>query len=113
MESKISNDYFVASNNEELLYGLSNKEPYIKINENFKKDFTEKTQLPLSETEQIGFNLGFRGFGGIIGEVFFKLINLFSEGNKQQKRVDSQIRKYSLEKSEDNELLLHLRQLDY
>ncbi|GIN62631.1 hypothetical protein J27TS8_26240 [Robertmurraya siralis] len=113
MSSKNDDSYFVANNAEELLRGLTNKESYILITKDYVKEFEDNTELPLSENEQLGFNLGFRGNAGILSEIFYQLINKFSDGSKQQKQIDSRIRKYTVKKLADGELLLYLRQLDY
>lgn len=112
MEKESPDNYFVAENAEGLLSGLENKEIYILIPSHFKEEFLEKTQLPLSETEQIGFELGFRGGGNLVSSPLFHFINWLSKDSQQQKRIDSKIRKYTLEAQGDN-LLLYLRQLDH
>ncbi|GAB4074676.1 hypothetical protein GCM10028778_21790 [Barrientosiimonas marina] len=106
-------DYPVADNAEELLAALKRKNDYILVKGGFKKELEENTQFPLTEKEQMGFNIGFRGFAGIFGEVFYQIGNLFSDKSKQQKTIESKLRKYKLTYLNDNELLLHLRQLDY
>lgn len=113
MKMKNEDSYFVANNAEELLRGLNNKESYILITKDYMKDFIEQTELPLSENEQLGFNLGFRGGAGIFSEILYQLINKFSDGSKQQKQIDSRIRKYIVKKLDEGEILLYLRQLDY
>ncbi|RKQ34705.1 hypothetical protein [Oceanobacillus halophilus] len=105
--------YYIAHNAEELLCALITKEDYIIIHENFKKEFEENTQLPVTETEEMAFQLGSRGWAGILGELFFHIINFFSKGTKQQKKIDSRIRKYNLKQVNDKEILLYLRQLNY
>ena len=112
LESK-NNDYLKVNNAEELLSALKNKESYIIIQDDFKREFMENTQLPLNENELMGFELGFGGSAGIWSEIFYQIINVFSKGTKQQKKIDSTIRKYSLKKLNENEILLYLRQLDY
>ncbi|MFD2761733.1 hypothetical protein [Lentibacillus juripiscarius] len=99
MELEEKDGYFTANNAEELLSALKNKESHIIIQEDFKKEFEENTQLPLTENEQMGFQLGFRGTAGIWGEIIFQVINKFSKGSRQQKKIDSKLRKYSLKKS--------------
>ncbi|MFC3016666.1 hypothetical protein ACFOEL_09700 [Virgibacillus litoralis] len=113
MEFKENASYFKANNAEELLVALTNKESHIIIQEDYKKEFEENTQLPLTENEQLGFHLGFRGTAGIWGGIIFQLINRFSMGSKQQKKIDSKIRKYSIKKLNEQEILLYLRQLEY
>lgn len=113
LQNKTRKDFLIASNKEELLDALQNKEYYILIQADFAREFIENTNLPFTETEELGFQLGFRGAAGLFGEVFFRIINLFSDDSKIQKRIDSQIRKYTLKKWNDHELLLYLRQLDY
>jgi len=101
------------NNAEALLCALENKETHIIIQDDFRKEFVENTQLPLTDTEQLGFELGFRGMAGVWSEVFYQIINAFSKESKQQKKIDSKIRKYKLKKTNENEVLLYLRQLDY
>ncbi len=113
LEFRENAGYFKANNAEELLFALKNKESHIIIQEDFKKEFEENTQLPLTESEQMGFHLGFRGTAGIWGEIIFQLINRFSRGSKQQKKIDNKIRKYSIKKLSEQEILLYLRQLEY
>ncbi|WP_226037753.1 hypothetical protein [Aquibacillus saliphilus] len=110
---KKSDDYFKARNAEELLFALTNKESYIIICKDFKDEFLKKTQLPLTETEEMAFQLGFRGWAGILEEIFFHIINVFTKINKQQKKIDSRIRKYNYKKMNEHEILLYLRQLNY
>ncbi|TRM11988.1 hypothetical protein FH966_09985 [Lentibacillus cibarius] len=112
MKTDESNNHFVAGNAEELLSALENKEPYILIPKYFKGKFLENTQLPLTEKEQMGFELGSRGTANLLSSPLFHLINWLSKDSKQQKRIDSKIRKYTLKEQGDN-LLLYLRQLDY
>ena len=110
---KKKDDYFKAGNTEELLFALKNKESYIIIHKDFKDEFLKKTQLPVTETEEMAFQLGFSGWAGILGGVFFHIINFFSKGNKQQKKIDSRLRKYNFKKLNEHEILLYLRQLNY
>ncbi len=107
------NDYLNINNPEDLLQALKKKEPYILLQGEFKKEFLENTQLPLSETEIMPFELGFAGTAGIWSEIFYQVINAFSKGEKQQKQIDSKLRRYILKKLNDDELLLYLRSLDY
>lgn len=110
--NKQPDKYFVANNAEELLFALDNSESYIVIPKAFKEEFLEKTQLPLTETGQMGFELGFRGTANLLSSPFFHLLNWLSDDSKQQKQIDSKVRKYSLKKQED-EVILYLRQLDF
>lgn len=59
------------------------------------------------------FELGFGGTAGIWSEIFYQIINAFGKEDKQQKKIDSKVRKYNFKKLNENELLLYLRQLDY
>lgn len=102
----------VINNSEELLAALENKEPSILIPQHFKSEFLENTQLPMSENEKLGFELGFRGAANLTATPIFHLINWLSKDSKQQKRIDSKIRKYTLKKYNED-LLLYLSQLDY
>src|SRR5699024_10704679 len=102
----------VINNSEELLAALENKEPSILIPQQFKSEFLVNTQLPMSENEKLGFELGFRGAATLTDTTIFHLINWLSKDSKQQKRIDSKIRKYTLKKYNEG-LLLYLSQLDY
>ena len=110
---EMKDKYFTAKNAEELLFALKNKEPYIIISSDFRKEFLETTQLPLTENELIGLELGFQGTARVWGEIFYQFINVFSKRSRQQKKIDSIIRKYSVKKWNENEILLYLRQFDY
>lgn len=110
---KEKNDYLKVNNAKELLHALKNKESHILIGGDFKKEFVENTQLPLSENERMGFDLGFQGTAGIWSEIFYQIINVAGKGSKQQKKIDSKIRNYNLNKLNENEILLSLRQLEY
>ncbi|QUG42999.1 hypothetical protein KD050_07100 [Psychrobacillus sp. INOP01] len=57
--------------------------------------------------------LGSAGTVTILAEAIFQLANLFSNKDAEQKKIESQIRKYKIKKINENELLLYLRQLDY
>lgn len=113
LEYKQVDDCFIVNNPKDLLSALNNKEDYIIIHEDYKEEFEKNTQLPLTEREEIAFQLGFRGWAGIWGGLFFHIINFFSKGSKQQKKIDSKIRKYHVKKLKENEILLYLRQSEY
>lgn len=113
MEKKQLNDYVIVDNSEDLLSALKRKQNYIIVQENYRDEFEKNTELPLTETEEMGFQLGSRGTAGLVGSMFFHMINFFSKGSKVQKKIDSRIRKYHLKKWNENEILLYLRQLDY
>lgn len=113
MEYKQRDDCFIAYNAESLLSALRNKENFIIIHEDYKQEFEESVQFPLTETEEMASQLGFRGWAGIWVGIFFHIINFFSKGSKQQKKIDSKIRKYNLKKLTGHEFLLYLRQLKY
>ncbi|WP_255585226.1 hypothetical protein [Virgibacillus saliphilus] len=111
---ELDKDAYVKANNaEELLTALTNKEWHIIIQGDYKKEFEENTQLPLSEKEQMGFHLGSRGMISIWGEFVFQFINRWKSGSKQQKKIDSRIRKYNVKKEDEQEIHLSLRQLEY
>lgn len=112
MKSDKSYDCFVADNAEKLLAALEKKESSILIPKSFKDEFLKNTQLPMTETEQLGFELGSRGTANLSASPIFHLVNWLSKDSKQQKRIDSKIRKYTLKK-QGEDLLLYLRQLDY
>ncbi|WP_249870059.1 hypothetical protein [Oceanobacillus saliphilus] len=105
-------DYFEARNSDELLFALKDKESYIIIHKDFKDEFLKKTQLPVTEKEEMAFQLGFNGWAQVFGGVFFHIINYFSKGNKQQKEIDSKLRKYNFKKWNENEIFLYLRELN-
>jgi len=112
MKADKSYNCFVADNAEQLLSALEKKESSILIPKYFKDEFVRNTQLPMTETEQIGLEVGSRGTANLSASPIFHLINWFSKGSKQQKKIDSKIRKYTL-KEQGEDLLLYLRQLDY
>lgn len=113
MELVDSNNCYIVDNADELLAALKIKAPRILITKSFKHEFLKNTELPLTETERMGFDLGFRGGAGIASAPFFHLINFFSKDSKQQKKIDSRMRSYLLKKQDTDDLLLYLRQLDY
>lgn len=114
MESTIEKEqYFQANNAEELISALDDKESHIIITKHFREEFEEHTQLPLSETELMGFQLGSRGMAALWSELVFQIINIFSKGSKQQKKIDRKVRNYAYKELDDYEILLYLRQLDY
>ncbi|WP_182201700.1 hypothetical protein [Paraliobacillus salinarum] len=112
MEPNITN-YVEVNNSEELLTALTNKESYIVINKEYKQEFLNNTELPFTEKELMGLQLGSHGGAAIGGGLIFAIINFFSKGSKQQKKIDSKVRNYVLKGWKDDGLLLYLRQLDY
>jgi hypothetical protein len=107
------NAYFEAFDAEDLLLAFKNKESHIVIKGNnigSLKNFTEST---LSENDTLGLELGSAGTVNILAEVFYQLINVFSNKDDVQKKIESEIRKYKIKKISDNEYLLYLRLLDY
>lgn len=112
MKTDESYNYFVANNADELLSALEKKKSSVLIPKHFKNEFLENTQLPMTETGQLGLELGSRGTANLSASPLFHLINWLSKDSKQQKRIDSKIRKYTL-KDQGDDLLLYLSQLDY
>jgi len=111
MKSSKVNDCFVATNKEELLVALKEKKSSILIPEYFKQEFLENTELPMTEEQEIWSELGFQGKANLTAATIFHLINWLSKDSKQQKQIDSKIRKYMLKKY-SKDLLLYLRHLD-
>lgn len=105
--------YFEVYNKEDLLLAFENKESYILIKEPFKDELEKYAEVLLSDTERLGFELGSAGTVSILAEVFYQLFNLFSKQDAEQKKIESQIRKYKVKKMNNNELLLYLRQFDF
>lgn len=98
---------------EDLLLALNNKEPYIAIRGEYKAKMEELAKTQLSDTETLGLELGSAGLITILAEVFYQLANLFSNKDAEQKKIESQLRKYKFKKVNGNEFLLYLRQFDY
>ncbi|MFB1051968.1 hypothetical protein [Paraliobacillus sp. JSM ZJ581] len=113
MEWKDSKEYIEVNNAEELLSAFNNKESHIVIKKGYKEEFLNNTELPFTENELMGLQLGSGGGATIGGSIIFAILNFFSKGSKKQKKIDSRIRNYVLKNWKDNELLLYLRQLDY
>lgn len=113
MKTVNRDDCFVTNNIDELLTALDNKEFYIIITEKFKQEFEEVSQIPLSENEKMGVNLGSRGMIAIFSEVFYQIGKLFSKDSNEQKKIESKLRSYTLKYATNNELVLYLSQLDY
>lgn len=107
------NVYFEVSNVDDLLLAFKNKESYILIKGEYKKEIDKFTEGQLSETETLGLELGSAGMVTILAEAIFQIASLFSSKDADQKKIESQIRKYKIKRINDNELLLYLRQLDY
>ncbi|GIN72932.1 hypothetical protein J14TS2_34070 [Bacillus sp. J14TS2] len=112
MKPEDSDNCFVVNSTEELLSALEKKAPLILITKFYKKEFLEHAELPLTELEQMGLELGFHGGAELTSGPLFQLINFLSKDSKQQKKIASKLRKYTL-KQKDDDLLLYLRQLDY
>ncbi|MFJ5714460.1 hypothetical protein [Neobacillus sp. NPDC093127] len=104
---------FEVYNHEELLIAFDNKESFIVIKGDYKNKIEELAKSQLSETETLGLELGSAGAVTILAEGFYQLANLFSKKDEEQKKIESQFRKYKIKKINENELLLSLRQLDY
>lgn len=104
---------FEVLNTEDLLLAFKNKEPQIVIKGEYKKKLDKFAEGQLSETETLGMELGSAGAVTVLAEVFYQIANLFSSKEADQKKIESQIRKYKISKINDNELLLYLRQIDY
>lgn len=107
------NAYFQVFNAEDLLLAFENKESYIVIKGEYKKEMEELAKSQLSETETLGLELGSAGMVTILAEAIYQLANLFSNKDVETKKIESQIRKYKFKKLNKNEILLYLRQLDY
>ncbi|MFJ7730230.1 hypothetical protein ACIQXV_29660 [Neobacillus sp. NPDC097160] len=110
------NAYFEVYNAEDLLLAFRNKEEYILIKGEYKKEMDELAKSQLSDTEKLGWELGAVWSGGVVTvltEVILHLVDLFSSKDDDKKKIESQVRKYKFKKLNENEILLYLRQLDY
>lgn len=107
------NAYFEVFNAQDLLLAFKNKESYILIKGEYKNELEELEKSQLSETETLGFELGSAGTMTILAEAIYQILNVFSNKDEEQKKIESQIRKYKIKKMNENEFLLYLRQLDY
>ena len=110
------NAYFEVYNAEDLLLAFRNKEEYILIKGEYKKEMDELAKAQLSDTETLGWELGAVWSGGLVTvltEVILQLVDLFSSKDDDKKKIESQVRKYKFKKLNENEILLYLRQLDY
>ncbi|MFK9090853.1 hypothetical protein [Bacillus salipaludis] len=107
------NAIFEVFNAEDLLVAFDNKESFIVIKGEYKSEIEELAKSQLSDTETLGLELGSAGAVTILAEGFYQLANLFSKKDEEQKKIESQFRRYKIKKIDENELLLSLRQLDY
>lgn len=107
------NAYFEVFNAEDLLLAFENKESYIVIKGEYKKEMEELAKSQLSETETLGLELGSAGLVTVFAEVIMQLVDLFINKNDDKRKIESQVRKYKYKKVNENEILLYLRQLDY
>ncbi|HLQ82572.1 MAG TPA: hypothetical protein VK121_01825, partial [Pseudogracilibacillus sp.] len=86
-------EYVRVENTDELIKALKDKAIHILLEGEFKDEFLQNTDLPLSEEELMPFELGFRGVAGLVSEGFYKAITLFSNEEDQQKFIDSKVRR--------------------
>lgn len=107
------NAYFEVYNAEDLLLAFRNKEEYILIKGEYKKEMDELAKSQLSDTEKLGLELGSAGLVTVLAEVILHLVDLFSSKDDDKKKIENQVRKYKFKKLNENEILLYLRQLDY
>ncbi|WP_206197349.1 hypothetical protein [Peribacillus frigoritolerans] len=107
------NTYFEVFNAEDLLLAFKNKEQYILIKGEYKKEIEEFAKSQLSDTETLGLELGSAGLVTVLAEVIIQLVDLFNSKDDDKKKIESQILKYKLKKLNENAILLYLRQLEY
>ena len=108
------NPYFEVFNVEDLLLAFKNKENYIVIKGEYKKEIDKFTESQLSEIATLGLQLGSEGIVTILTEAILQIANLFSDKDAEQKKIESRIRRYKIKRIKNgDELLLVLRQLDY
>lgn len=104
----------VVNNNSELLSALEIKPTSILVTSSFKEEeaFLDKTELPLSEMEQMGFAVGSGGSTMLAGGIIYAVLNKLGKEDKQQKKINSKMQNYVLTRH-DEDLLLQLRQQFY
>ena len=108
------NPYFEVCNVEDLLLAFINKENYIVIKGEYKKEIDKFAESQLSEIATLGLQLGSEGIVTILTEAILHIANLFSNKDAEQKKIESRIRRYKIKRlNNGEELLLVLRQLDY
>lgn len=108
-----NDSYIYVSDSDALLSALQDKSTYIVVTDDFRKEFEENVQMPLTETSEMGAQIGSAGGASLGGGLIFKIINTFSKGTDQQKEIDSRMRSYAAKETDNGEPLLYLRQLDY
>lgn len=113
LQLEIEKARYEVFNTEDLLLAFDHKEPYIVIKGEYKKEIEELAKTQLSETETLGLELGSSGLIYIVAEGIYQLVNRISKKDADQKKIESQLRKYKIIKLNQNEYLLYLRQLDY
>ncbi|MGX4669806.1 hypothetical protein JNUCC74_11415 [Cerasibacillus sp. JNUCC 74] len=104
---------FEATNKNDLLIALKNKEPYILIKGDYKNEVIKLADSTLSEKETLGFELGSAGTANTLAELFYQIANKFSNKPDEIKTIESKLRQYKLKKKNKDEIILYLRQLDY
>ncbi|MEK4872312.1 hypothetical protein [Niallia sp. FSL W8-1348] len=83
------------------------------IKEEYKKEIEELAKTQLSETETLGLELGSAGTIYILSEIFYQLVLKLSNKNKDQKKLENDLRKYKIKKHNEKEYLLYFKHLDY
>ncbi|MBD1381868.1 XRE family transcriptional regulator [Metabacillus arenae] len=113
LKLETENAIFEVFNTEDLLIALNNKEPYIAIKGEYKTQMEELAKTQLSDNETLGLELGSAGLVNILAEGIYQFANLFSTKDDEQKKIESQLRKYNIKKINESEFLFSLRQFDY
>jgi len=96
-----------------LLQALKRKETFIAIKGDYKSEVRNLIRTKFSDKELMGFELGSAGTIGIMAELFYQIANFFSNEPEEKKQIESRLRRYNMRISDDNEMILYLRDLDY
>lgn len=104
---------FEVNSEDDLLEAFNDNKKFIVIKGGYEREVKDLLGTKLSDKEMMGFELGFLGMGSITAEIIYQIINTFSQGTKERKKLESKIRNYNMKRNANNEMLLYWRQMDY
>lgn len=108
-----SDALYQVTNINELRQKVKEKEEEFFVEGDFRELLKEIEGSRVSESAELGFQLGSRGSGTVLAQAVLRVMNLFEEDTKLENLKQDIAQLYTIEFINEEEAKLRLKQLDY
>lgn len=110
---RTNDELLEVTNVAELRQRVKEQKEELIIKGDFRGLMMDIKQSQVSETAEIGFELGSGGLGTLIAQGVLRVMNFFEEDTKLENLKQDIARLYTIDFINNNEIKLRLKQLDY